>query len=226
MGFRLRFSICLIVVFLQLFSAALAGETNINDAELTGSQEVKTEVATVVPGQESGQEEIVVEPVIDEEELDKIIMPDEIPFENSDLPGDVSELAADVSEPVASLPEKLYEKVDAIDPVLMMRGQPIEEQKATTKRLQGRIVPEKHSLGRRNYFYRWVLKTKDDKRIPLKSDLKLLTLIRKESLLDGLVLVTGKFVQSKMNEQLRYFKVERIVPAEIDLEADEEKEEK
>jgi hypothetical protein len=43
--------------------------------------------------------------------------------------------------------------------------------------------------------------------------LTLLQTVRKEELLDGLVMLTGYYVESPMNAALKYFVVEKAVPA-------------
>lgn len=92
----------------------------------------------------------------------------------------------------------------------MTRGKPENELSDVNeiKKITGRLVPEKQPLGRRRHLYRWVLKTDDGRRIPLKSNLKLLTEVRNEKMLDGKVNLTGRFIKSGMNEELQYFVVE------------------
>ncbi|HPT48358.1 MAG TPA: hypothetical protein PLM07_20940, partial [Candidatus Rifleibacterium sp.] len=79
--------------------------------------------------------------------------------------------------------------------------------------LTGHLVPEKQPLGRRKYLYRWVLKTDDGRRIPLKSNLKLMTEVRRENILDGLVTLNGQYTKSGQNAELRYFTVESVKAA-------------
>jgi len=104
----------------------------------------------------------------------------------------------------------LFEKAEALAPALMTRGKPENElsDADAIKKITGRLVPEKQPLGRRRHLYRWVLKTDDGRRIPLKSNLKLLTEVRNEKMLDGKVNLTGRFIKSAMNEELQYFVVE------------------
>ncbi|MFZ5949377.1 MAG: hypothetical protein ACOYXC_01630, partial [Candidatus Rifleibacteriota bacterium] len=119
------------------------------------------------------------------------------------------------SQEIASEPENLYEKAQSLEPSLMLRGKPVEEvcEADARQRLKGKIVPEKHQIARRRHMLRWVLQTEDHQRIPLKSNLQLLTIVRKEDLLDGPVMLTGYFVKSGFNENLQYFNVEKAVPA-------------
>ncbi len=104
----------------------------------------------------------------------------------------------------------LFEKAEALAPALMTRGKPEDELSDVDeiKKITGRLVPEKQPLGRRRHLYRWVLKTDDGGRIPLKSNLKLLTEVRNEKMLDGKVNLSGRFIKSGMHEELQYFVVE------------------
>jgi len=135
--------------------------------------------------------------------------PEEIPFEV------VEEVVASESADNFKEVEKTYEKADALEPVLMLRGAPVEEEIEAKKKekLKGLIVLEKHHIKRRRFMYRWVLKTEDGMRIPLKSNLQLLTAVRNQDLLDGPAMLTGSFVNSAMNAELRYFNAEKIVSA-------------
>lgn len=110
----------------------------------------------------------------------------------------------------------LFEKAEALAPALMTRGKPENELSDADeiKKITGRLVPEKQPLGRRRHLYRWVLKTDDGRRIPLKSNLKLLTEVRNEKMLDGKVNLTGRFIKSAMNEELQYFVVESATVAD------------
>lgn len=146
------------------------------------------------------------------EEIFEAAVPDEIPFENDDPALD--SLATATTEPAVE-PVIRYEKTEALEPVLMLRGEPMEEagENVEKERIRGRIVPEKRNIKRRRFMFRWVLKTDDGRRIPLKSNLQLLTLVRREDLLEGPVMLTGYFIASAINPELKYFKVEKAVPA-------------
>lgn len=110
---------------------------------------------------------------------------------------------------------RLYEKSDPLEPALMTMGKPADVEDDPTKvlKISGMLVPEKHPVGRRRQLDRWVLKTDDGQRIPLKSNLKLLTEVRRENLLDGRVVLSGHYIRSGLNESLRYFAVESAVSA-------------
>jgi hypothetical protein len=177
--------------------------------------------------QEKAQQEMAME---NPEEIFETPAPDAIPFEDGSSEEPDLQVASASEEFVNDLlpedeEEKLYEKALALDPVLMLRGNPIEEMSETSRKekLRGRIIPEKRNISRRRYMFRWVLQTDDGRRIPLKSNLKLLTLVRKEELLDGPAMLTGYFVASALNPELKYFNVENAVPAG---DADEGKSEK
>lgn len=182
--------------------------------------------------QEKSQQEMAQPEISSEnpEEIFEAPIPEDIPFEDGASDESDSQLAsASENFEGAVLPEnsqeKLYEKTAALEPVLMVRGNPVEEMSENSKKekLRGRIIPEKRNITRRRYMFRWVLQTEDGRRIPLKSNLKLLSLVRKEELLDGPAMLTGYFVASALNPELRYFNVENAVPAG---DADEDKPEK
>lgn len=168
----------------------------------------------------SATEEIVPDNIVEESPSEPV------PVESTDpdletVVGDVEPAAVEQTPDVASEsktveesePEILYEKADSLQPVLMVRGAPVDEvsDADSIAKLSGKIVPEQKPLGRRRNLYRWVLKTADQQRIPLKSNLKLLQEVKREKLLDGFVTLTGKFVQSGFSKDLRYFVVESAV---------------
>jgi hypothetical protein len=189
-----------------------AEENKLNTDLASESKKIPAEEVIVVEPADS--EEIKAIEKLPDENTPMPVAPDEIPFEESDAIESESFIFEGIEYEADT--EKLYEKVDAMEPTLMVRGKPVEEDDEGRKkeRLRGRLTPEKHQLNRRKFYYRWVLKTASGDRIPLKSDLKLLGLVRKEELLDNPVMVTGFFIQSAMNDKLRYFVVERAVPAE------------
>lgn len=181
-------------------------EVVVNDTS-KASDSIDLEPKFVDPLLEAPEDYVVEESA---EPPSEVAVPDEIPFETDENLNLESEDGENTEEI-----KKVYEKIPAMDPTLMVRGSPVEEisETAAKEKLKGTIFPEKHPIRRRKFLYRWVLETSDGKRIPLKSNLKLLTLVRKEELLDGPVLLTGYFVQSGMNENLRYFVVDSAVPA-------------
>ncbi|HNX74655.1 MAG TPA: hypothetical protein PKM56_03080 [Candidatus Rifleibacterium sp.] len=123
-------------------------------------------------------------------------------------------LAVENASRAADLPG-LFEKTAPLEPFLMTAGEPIDNGVDADKNqsLTGHLVPEKQPLGRRKYLYRWVLKTDDGRRIPLKSNLKLMTEVRRENILDGLVTLNGQYTKSGQNAELRYFTVESVKAA-------------
>ena len=163
---------------------------------------------------------------------------EELPVDNSPLPDEViGEYAVDendddgldleivdeadagaiASAALQSLPEvaseTLYEKADALEPQLLLSGTPVEEgvEGQVSEKISGRIVAEKQPLARRRHLFRWVLKADDGRRIPLKSNIKLLQEVRRDNILDGKVALTGRYIRSGLNDKLRYFVVESLV---------------
>ncbi|MGM0598283.1 MAG: hypothetical protein ACQETH_00580 [Candidatus Rifleibacteriota bacterium] len=159
-----------------------------------------------------------------------VVIPEEIKFENDSEDIDMISSGSQYLEEVASMSlvkPVTFEKVPALQPALMKSDESLanREEEVKIEKIKGMIVPEKHPVKRRRYLFRWVLKTEDKKRIPLKSNLTLLQIVRKEKLLDGLVMLTGYYVESAMNQVLKYFVVEKAVPAG-DMKTGSEKEEK
>lgn len=149
---------------------------------------------------------------------------EELPIDDSPLPDQVIEEYAsdDFAADVASAPEvlvdevasaTLFEKADALEPALMIAGTPEDDEgdAGSSDKINGRIIAEKKPLNRRRHLYRWVLKTADGSRIPLKSNIKLLQEVRRENILDSEVALAGKYVQSGYSDKLRYFVVESVV---------------
>ncbi len=163
---------------------------------------------------------------------------EELPVDNSPLPDEViGEYAVDENDDdgldleivdeadagaiaSAALPplpevasETLYEKADALEPQLLLSGTPVEEgvEGQVSEKISGRIVAEKQPLARRRHLFRWVLKADDGRRIPLKSNIKLLQEVRRDNILDGKVALTGRYIRSGLNDKLRYFVVESLV---------------
>lgn len=142
---------------------------------------------------------------------------------------DLSDIENAAASGTESLPEEAigegrFEKADALEPHLLLAGTPADEEAEAqvSEKLSGRIIAEKHPLTRRRHMYRWVLKTADGLRIPLKSNIKLLQEVRRDEILDSQVNLTGKFVHSGYDDKLRYFVVESVVLLDAD-KADEKK---
>ncbi len=147
------------------------------------------------------------EPVINEQEIVPVAWPDS--DEDPEFASGSPRLQPAASSSL-SVSQNLFEKADALEPALMTMGKPEDDQSDINEnqKLSGTIVPEKHPVGRRKHLYRWVIKTDDGKRIPLKSNIKLLTEVRRESMLDGKVTLNGRFVKSPLNKELHYFVVD------------------
>lgn len=140
---------------------------------------------------------------------------EEIPEEGASELASLSEPLREEIPVMASEAISLYEKVPAMEPSLMVRGEPVDEQSELEQlvKIVGRIVPERQPLGRRRHLYRWVLQTDDGQRIPLKSSIRLLQEVRAEDALEGFVTVSGKFATSGFNKDLRFLTVESVLPA-------------
>lgn len=120
---------------------------------------------------------------------------------------------------------EIFKKNGFTEPYLLRAGHPDQESKSVKKiELKGKIIPERHPLGHRRYFYRWVLEKADGGRIPLKSNLTLLRKVKNEDLLDGFVSVKGTWIVSPSNKELKFFKADIIrVIDELPNEAVDEK---
>lgn len=226
----MRFSPVVRLGFILLFAGAgiLLAQSDISQAVLKeqaqGLEAVDEPLEKHLQEQTDDRDDSVGEAADENpEEIFEAPVPDEIPFE--DEASASLNLNSDLE--MAPEPEKFYEKVDALEPVLMLRGNPVVEAGENIKkeRIRGRIIPEKRNIKRRRFMFRWVLQTEDGRRIPLKSNLQLLTLVRKEELLDGPAMLTGYFVASAINPELQYFNVEKAVPAG-DSDDKEDKEDK
>ncbi len=134
--------------------------------------------------------------------------------------GKIASAAAETSLAVAS--ETLFEKADALEPQLMLAGTPVVKggEAQVSEKISGMIVAEKQPLARRRHIFRWVLKTEDGRRIPLKSNIKLLQEVRRDNILDSKVSLTGRYVSSGLNDKLRYFVMESAVVLDDDSDND------
>ena len=103
--------------------------------------------------------------------------------------------------------DKLLKKMsEPLEPVLLTEGKPKSEDDENEKiyTYSGLLIPEKQLLSRKKYMVRWVLKLDDGTRIPLKSNLKLLQEVKKESNLNDFVTISGKMRTSAMEKDLKY----------------------
>ena len=98
------------------------------------------------------------------------------------------------------------EMADPLEPVLLTEGKPksMDDESEKVYTFSGLIVPEKQLLSRKKYMLRWVLKLEDGTRIPLKSNLKLMQEVRKESNITDFVTISGKMRTSAVEKELRY----------------------
>jgi len=154
-------------------------------------------------------DEVIGEYSVDDDDEDDIEI--ELGRENT---SDIASAA--LPAPAETASETLYEKAEALEPQLMLAGTPVEEgdEAQQSEKISGRIIPEKKPITRRRHINRWVLKTEDGRRIPLKSNIKLLQEVRRDNILDSEVSLTGRYIRSGLNEKLRYFVVETVVVLE------------
>ena len=110
--------------------------------------------------------------------------------------------------------EKLLIKMsEPLEPVLLTEGKPKSDDDENEKvyTYSGLLIPEKQPLGRKKHMLRWVLKLDDGTRIPLKSNLKLLQEVKKDSILNDYVTISGKMRASAMEKELKYLVPDSIV---------------
>ena len=102
--------------------------------------------------------------------------------------------------------KKLKKMSEPLEPVLITDAKPKSDDDETNKvyTYTGMLIPEKQPLGRGKNMLRWVLQLEDGSRIPLKSNLKLLQEVRKESNLEDYVVVSGKMRTSSYDKELRF----------------------
>ena len=111
----------------------------------------------------------------------------------------------------------LKKKFSANEPILLTEGNPKSSDDESLKdySFNGLLIPEKQPLGRKKSMIRWVLLLDDGSRIPLKSNLKLLREVRKESNLEDYVTISGKFRTSPLEKNLKYLVPEKITKAKL-----------
>lgn len=175
-----------------------------NEEETTGATGSGTEELPLDSG--PLPDEVIGEYAVDQDDETEVAI--EVVEEDA---GEIS--SATVAAPEETASETLYEKADALEPLLMLAGTPADDEADAqlSEKVSGKIIAEKKPVARRRHVYRWVLKTEDGRRIPLKSNIKLLQEVRRENVLDSEVSLTGYYVTSGFNDKLRYFVVESVV---------------
>ncbi|NLI75075.1 MAG: hypothetical protein GX442_01380 [Candidatus Riflebacteria bacterium] len=142
-----------------------------------------------------------------------------IPTAGEVLPGPASGGVPDAFETRSTRrrkkPERRGEKAPALEPVLLRTAaeellEQAREEAEKPVTLEGRLRIEEHAVGRRASFRRWVLVASEGARIPLRSNLSLLSEVKKDGVLDHPVKLTGVWRPSPGNERLRFFTIERI----------------
>ena len=109
---------------------------------------------------------------------------------------------------------KLAKKMaEPLDPVLLTEGKPksADDESEKVFTFSGLLIPEKQPLGRKKHMLRWVLQLDDGSRIPLKSNLKLMQEVRKESNLTDYVTISGKMKTSALEKELKYLVPDSLV---------------
>ncbi len=108
--------------------------------------------------------------------------------------------------------KKYYDKTEPLEPFLITDAKPksIDDESEKDYAFTGILIPEKQPLSRSKNMLRWVLQLDDGRRIPLKSNLKLLQEVRKEQNLEDYVSIRGKMRTSSMDKNLRYLIPETI----------------
>lgn len=120
--------------------------------------------------------------------------------------------------------KRLKKLFEPDEPILMTEGKPksVDDESMKEYSFDGILIPEKQPIGKRKSMIRWVLQLDDGKRIPLKSNLKLLQEVRKESTLDDYVTISGKMRTSALEKNLKYLVPEKITKAKT-KKSEEEK---
>ena len=197
-----------------------------NISEVSSSEEKNSETTEISKDQPEedpefsnkpvGEEVVIIEEKDSEEKIDipeyekleGIVSADEIEEESSSKKKrkrKEEEKAAKTAK--ASKKDKLLKKMsEPMEPVLLTEGKPKSEDDESEKiyTYSGLLIPEKQLLNRKKYMVRWVLKLEDGTRIPLKSNLKLLQEVKKESNLNDFVTISGKMRTSAMEKDLKY----------------------
>jgi len=127
------------------------------------------------------------------------------------------ELAVASNSPGLSRKGGKYEKKEnwpPIEPFLIavcnFEAEKKEKQESKIERLEGRLAVEEHLLGKKKFFRRWVIVMANGDKVPLVSNMNLLTAVKTPGILDGYVLAEGKWRNSPSNKELRFFAPERF----------------
>lgn len=106
------------------------------------------------------------------------------------------------------------EKHPALEPVLMRGALNVDQAAADVAEkkteLVGQLHLEEHAVQRNRRFRRWVLVLASRARVPLVTTLKLLELLKKGEFFDEEVKVSGSFIDSPSNPNLRFLVVDKI----------------
>lgn len=186
-------------------------ETDENLVELSGDQIPVDDGSKPLPDMVAQGDEAYVD---DDEATDKDVSTDGDAKIADAEPDDES----DISDKVGKKEKKSKKKKDkpeSLEPFLITDGNPALDQAEITRlvKLRGYIYPETHPITKRKHLFRWVIKVDDEKRIPLRSSLKILQEVNDESLFESELELMGRYQTSPLNKNLKYFIVDSISKA-------------
>lgn len=91
------------------------------------------------------------------------------------------------------------------------------ENKIPSINLEGYLIIEEHPINRKTSLRVWVIKTIDNKLIPVKPTVNFLSLIQKDFVLTNMCKFNGFFVKSRLNPNINYFIVNSIELAQDNI---------
>ncbi len=149
----------------------------------------------------------------DYEKMDGIVSADNIDKTKESSNKEIKGKDSDKKKKTSKKQKQLKAMSEPLEPVLLTYGKPKSSDDESEKvyTYNGILIPEKQPLSRKKHMLRWVLKLDDGTRIPLKSNLKLLQEVRKESNLADYVSVSGKMRTSALEKDLKYLVPDSIV---------------
>lgn len=149
----------------------------------------------------------------DYEKMDGIVSADNIDKTKESSNKEIKGKDSDKKKKTSKKQKQLKAMSEPLEPVLLTYGKPKSSDDESEKvyTYNGILIPEKQPLSRKKHMLRWVLKLDDGTRIPLKSNLKLLQEVRKESNLADYVSVSGKMRTSALEKDLKYLVPDTIV---------------
>ena len=190
-------------------------ETDENLVELSGDQIPVDDGSKPLPDMVAQGDEAYVD---DDEAIDEPTDKDVSTDGDAKIADAEPDDESDISDKVGKKEKKSKKKKDkpeSLEPFLITDGNPALDQAEITRlvKLRGYIYPETHPITRRKHLFRWVIKVDDEKRIPLRSSLKILQEVNDESLFETELELMGRYQTSPLNENLKYFIVDSISKA-------------